>query len=153
MALGGFFEIRTIVFAAPADGSRDIATPSGAPEGQWQETPLAYLLLATKDTTVDRVPALEIELDFFDREGKVIIPVPSNPLQIEISRTADEPQRPAPNIAVTQIVDSRELAENCSRSTSSPPPTDWFPNWINCSTSQAIRCRCWRRRRSARSAS
>ena len=59
----------------------------------WQETPLAYLHLVAKDATVDRVPPLEIELDFFDRDGKVVIPVPSNPVLIEIA--ADAPARRA----------------------------------------------------------
>ena len=111
VTLGNFFDIRTIVFANPADATRDIPAPAGAAEGAWQETPLCYVLLATKDATVDRVPALEIDIDFFDREGKVVIPVPSNPLQIEL--TADAPSaRPVTNIAVSQIVDSRELAND-----------------------------------------
>lgn len=130
VAIGDFFEIRSIVFADPNGGARPLAsgqqpanllmkddkTPakdvSQTPlaDAVWQETPLAYLFLEVKDPTVDRVPALEIDLDFFDREGKVVIPVPSNPLQIEIA--ADAPaRRPATDIAVTQIVDSRELAD------------------------------------------
>ncbi|QDU92854.1 hypothetical protein Pla8534_06270 [Lignipirellula cremea] len=110
VSLGNFFEIRTIAFADPTAGVRDAPTPPGAGDRPWQETPLCYLLLAVKDPTVDRIPALEIELDFFDREGKVILPAPSHPLPIEIS--ADAPaQRPARNVSVTQIVDSRELAD------------------------------------------
>lgn len=50
-------------------------------------------------------------MDFFDRDGKVVIPVPSNPLQIEVS-TDTAIDRPADNVAITQIVDSRELSEN-----------------------------------------
>ena len=81
-----------------------------AKDAGWRETPLAYLLLETKDKTVDRVPALEIELDFFDREGKVVISVPSNPILIEMNAEAPA-QRPATNVSVTQIVDSRELTD------------------------------------------
>lgn len=114
VALADFFEIRSITFADPASGARDgggVGRPApSAAESGWQETPLAYLLLATKDKTVDRVPALEIELDFFDREGKVVIPVPSNPILIEMSAEAPA-QRPATNVELTQIVDSRELAD------------------------------------------
>ena len=136
VALKDFFEIRSITFADPASGARDsisrgalapgsvgrnkhepdasafrLIAPADSPaDAGWQETPLAYLLLETKDKTVDRVPALEIELDFFDREGKVVIPVPSNPILIEMN--ADAPvQRPATNVSVTQIVDSRELTD------------------------------------------
>ena len=115
LTLGNFFDIRSIIFANPADGTRDMPsatrTAEGAPNRVWQETPLCYLLLATKDVTVDRVPALEIQLDFFDREGKVVIPVPSNPLQIEIAEDAPV-ERPVGNVSVTQIVDSRELSNN-----------------------------------------
>ncbi len=121
VALGDFFTIRTIRFADPNAGARVIASPLQADAADstalrkiasaaWQETPLAYLLLATKDTTVDRVPELELELDFFDREGKVVIPVASHPLLIELSPDASR-ERPASEIALTQIVDSRELAE------------------------------------------
>jgi hypothetical protein len=123
VTLKDFFEIRSITFADPAGGAREItaSTSSGTRESSdrsltssatvgWQETPLAYLLLETKDKTVDRVPALEIELDFFDREGKVVIPVPSNPIQIEMSSAAPA-SRPATDISLTQIVDSRELAD------------------------------------------
>lgn len=128
VALKDFFEIRSITFADPASGARDIregeapaeprtaekngsagASPSQSIAG-WQETLLAYLLLETKDKTVDRVPALEIELDFFDREGKVVIPVPSNPILIEMNAEAPA-QRPATNVSLTQIVDSRELTD------------------------------------------
>lgn len=116
VALGDFFTIRSIVFADPAGGSRPLVAkakkdgdvPPAEPNQAWQETPLAYLFLEVKDATVDRVPALEIELDFYDREGKVVIPVPSNPVQIEI--TDDAPvARPVSHVAITQIVDSREL--------------------------------------------
>lgn len=107
VALADIFEIRSITFADPASGARDVETPANS---GWQETPLAYLLLATKDKTVDRIPALEIELDFFDREGKVVIPVPSNPILIEMNAEAPA-QRPATNVSLTQIVDSRELAD------------------------------------------
>jgi hypothetical protein len=95
-----------------------VATTAAAPEvnapeskDKWQETPLAYLHLVAKDATVDRVPPLEIELDFFDRDGKVVIPLPSTPILIEIA--ADAPsRRSATAIAITEIVDARELAEH-----------------------------------------
>ena len=104
VGLGNFFEVQSIVFADQSVTARDLPKREG-----WQETPLAYILLKTKDLTVDRIPSLEMELDFFDRNGKVILPVPSHPVQIEISEEA-EAARPVENISVTQIVDARELA-------------------------------------------
>lgn len=131
-ALSEFFEIKAIVFADPNAGAREmvsdaggVVAPGNAAVGNgaaakpnadpalrnWQETPLAYLHLVAKDATVDRVPPLEIDLDFFDRDGKVVIPVPSNPLLIEIAAAAPA-RRAAAEIAIDQIVDARELAEH-----------------------------------------
>lgn len=110
VALANFFDVRAIQYLDPKSGTRPIDVASEPNGVAWQETPLAYLLLATRDSTVDRVPALEIELDFFDRDGKVIIPVPSNPILVELSADAP-PQRPASHVEMTQIVDARELSE------------------------------------------
>ncbi|WP_425619384.1 hypothetical protein NA78x_003124 [Anatilimnocola sp. NA78] len=127
LALTDFFEIKSIIFADPNAGSQPMIPEGGevsvaataasevvSPEPtkeKWQETPLAYLHLVAKDATVDRVPPLEIELDFFDRDGKVVIPLPSTPILIEIA--ADAPsRRTAANVAITEIIDARELAEH-----------------------------------------
>jgi hypothetical protein len=127
LALADFFEIKSIVFADPNAGAqpmipehgetmettnaaRDGLTPVSTTE-KWQETPLAYLHLVAKDATVDRVPPLEIELDFFDRDGKVVIPLPSTPLLIEVAANAAA-RRHVATLAVTEIADARELAEH-----------------------------------------
>jgi len=131
-ALGDFFEVKAIVFADPNAGSRpmipdpsgvtsssrgstskDAASPAATADAagsKWLETPLAYLHLVAKNVTVDRVPAMEIELDFFDRDGKVVIPVPSPPIGIEIKDDAAG-RRAATNIAITETVDGRELEQ------------------------------------------
>ncbi|WP_254513720.1 hypothetical protein [Anatilimnocola floriformis] len=127
LALADFFEIKSIIFADPMAGAQpmipeglemSVAKTAAAPEvksteskEKWQETPLAYLHLVAKDGTVDRVPPLEIELDFFDRDGKVVIPLPSTPVLIEIAPDAPS-RRTAAAIAITEIVDARELAEH-----------------------------------------
>jgi hypothetical protein len=127
LALADFFEIKSIIFADPNAGSQPMITEgrevsvatTSAPvsvttestKEKWQETPLAYLHLVAKDATVDRVPPLEIELDFFDRDGKVVIPLPSTPVLIEIAGDAPA-RRTATDIAITEIVDARELAEH-----------------------------------------
>lgn len=116
LALGEFFEIRAILFADPMAGARDLTADEARSAGRstdrlWQETPLAYLYLVAKDATVDRVPPLEIELDFFDRDGRVVIPVPSNPLLVEIADDAPG-RRAVSDLSLTEIVDARELATN-----------------------------------------
>ena len=104
VGLANFFEVTSIAFADSDVKARDLETRPG-----WQETPLAYVLLKTRDMTVDRIPDLEMELDFFDRNGKVILPVPSSPVPIEISVDAVA-DRPVSEISISQIVDARELA-------------------------------------------
>src|SRR4029077_3784473 len=114
-----FFDVKAIVFADPAAGARDLPADETAALNNanqaaktkprvWQETPLAYVYLVAKDPTVDRVPPLEIELDFFDRDGKVVVPVPANPVLIEISDQAAQ-RRKVTNVEITEIVDGREL--------------------------------------------
>ncbi|MCA9177429.1 MAG: hypothetical protein KDB14_23250 [Planctomycetales bacterium] len=113
LELESFFQIHSIVFADPDSPPRDIAAPAGVPSHaelrQWQETPLCYLLLQPQDSSVDRVPSLSLELDFFDRDGKVVIPAESFPLQIAVSPDAEP--HPASQVSVTQIVDARELKD------------------------------------------
>jgi hypothetical protein len=110
LALEDFFTIKAIVFADPQAGARDLAEDKGAKTDgrRWQETPLAYLHLEAKDATVDRMPPFEIELDFYDRDGKVVIPVPSTPALIDIADDATA-VRPVANIEITEIVDAREM--------------------------------------------
>lgn len=115
LALGDFFEIKAIVFADPNAGAHDLpqvaATGDGtsaADQRRWQETPLAYVYLVADDETVDRLPPLEIELDFYDRDGKVVIPVPSTPVLIDIADDAAG-VRPTANLEITEIIDAREL--------------------------------------------
>lgn len=110
LALEDFFTIKAIVFADPQAGARDLP-PDATAKGdgrRWQETPLAYLHLEAKDSTVDRMPPLEIELDFYDRDGKVVIPVPSTPVLIDIADDAPA-ARPFANIEITEIIDAREM--------------------------------------------
>lgn len=110
LAIEDFFTIKALTFADPQAGARDLpADLAGKSDGRhWQETPLAYLYLEAKDSTVDRLPPLEIELDFYDRDGKVVIPVPSTPVLIDIADDAPA-ARPATNIEITQIVDARGM--------------------------------------------
>ncbi len=105
VGLGNFFEVLSVKFAYPDVQPRDLPGRKG-----WQETPLAYVLLKTDNLTVDRIPSLEMELDFFDRSGKVVLPVPSNPVQIEVKEDAGE-SRPATDLAISQIVDARALSD------------------------------------------
>src|SRR5688500_16000272 len=47
------------------------ARPYGKPG--WRETPLAFVLLQPKDASVDKVPAVPMDLDFYDRDRKSVV--------------------------------------------------------------------------------
>lgn len=101
--LGDTFEIQVITFAGDKGSSRGIGR-----EG-WRETPLAYVLLKAKDGAVDRLPSFHFDLDFFDRRGQVVLPVESSIVLLD-ARPARAAPRPVREVAVTQILDDRELA-------------------------------------------
>jgi hypothetical protein len=65
------FEIISITFHDEKVQSR------GYGRAGWRETPLVYLLLKAKDASVDRIPALRLDLDFVDRYGPVVLPAES----------------------------------------------------------------------------
>ena len=58
--LGEIFEVQSITFRDNKIQSRTIGQPG------WRETPLAYVLLKAKDASVDRIPELKMDLDFYD---------------------------------------------------------------------------------------
>lgn len=97
------FEIKVITFADDKVQSRGFGRPG------WRETPLAYLLVRAKDGAVDRIPSLHLDLDFVDRRGQVVLPVESAVVLLDARPTLGAP-RPASRIAVTQVLDDRELA-------------------------------------------
>jgi hypothetical protein len=97
------FDIKVITFADDKVQSRGYGRPG------WRETPLAYLLLRAKDGAVDRLPSLHLDLDFFDRRGQVVLPIES-PVVLLDARPPTAPVRPVTKLAVTQVLDDRELA-------------------------------------------
>jgi hypothetical protein len=70
---------------------------------------LAYLLLRAKDGAVDQLPPLHVDLDFFDRRGQVVLPIESAVVLLD-ARPPTAPTRPVTKLAVTQVLDDRELA-------------------------------------------
>lgn len=81
--------------------------PRGYGRPGWRETPLAYVLLKAKDGSVDKVPPIQMDIDFADRQGQVVLPVTSQVLLID-ARPATVPPRPVTRLAIAQTLDERE---------------------------------------------
>jgi hypothetical protein len=98
------FEILSITF------HDEKVEPRGYGRQSWRETPIAYVLAKAKDASVDRIPAIQLDLDFLDRRGKVVLPVES-PVVLLDARPAKPPARPLTDLSITQTLDERELAK------------------------------------------
>lgn len=98
------FEILSISFHDPK------VQTYGYGRAGWRETPLAYLLLKAKDPAVDKLPALQLNMDFSDQQGTVILPVVS-PVVLLDAKEEMVAARPMANLEVTQTLDERALAD------------------------------------------
>jgi hypothetical protein len=103
--LGENFEVQSITFHDTKTQSRTIGQPG------WRETPLAYVLLKAKDASVDRIPELQMDLDFYDSLGPVLLPV-TTATQIVDARLESAPDRPVAELELTQTLDARLDNEN-----------------------------------------
>ena len=103
--LGESFEVQSISFHDNKTQSRTVGQPG------WRETPLAYVLLKAKDASVDRIPELQMDLDFYDSLGPVLLPVTSA-TQVIDARPESAPARPLDGLELTQILDAPLTGEN-----------------------------------------
>lgn len=99
-ALSEFFDVRSVTFESEAVQSRADA------EYGWRRTPYAYLVLAAKGPTIDRLPPLRLDLDFLDTAGYVILPIESRATAVDAA-TDSPPPRPVSQLSLTQILDDR----------------------------------------------
>ncbi len=104
-ALDETFEIQSITFH---DAS---VRPIDLPREGWQETPLAYVLLRAKEAAVDRIPSIQLDMDFSDTSGQVVLPVRSQVEPID-SKETDAGARPCADLALTFTMDEREWAKD-----------------------------------------
>src|SRR6185503_10396649 len=81
--------------------------PIDLPREGWQETPLAYLVLRARDAAVDRIPSLQIDMDFSDQAGQVVLPIRSQIQPID-AKEATPPLRPCTGLALIFTLDERE---------------------------------------------
>jgi hypothetical protein len=100
-ALDETFEVMSITFHDPAVKLIDL------PRDGWQETPLAYVVLRAKDAAVDRIPSIQLDMDFADTSGQVVLPVRSQVEPID-AKDAQPPLRPCEKLTLTLTLDERE---------------------------------------------
>lgn len=82
----------------------------GTPTPHWRETPLAYVSMKALDATVDRVPSIQLDMDFRDQSGLVVLPVLSNIVIIDTG-DGNPPPRPVDKVEVRLILDARRAAK------------------------------------------
>src|SRR4029077_1186790 len=81
--------------------------PIDLPRDGWQETPLAYVVLRAKEAAVDRIPSIQLDMDFSDTAGQVVLPVRSQ-VQPMDAKDAEPALRPCDDLALTLTMDERE---------------------------------------------
>ena len=103
-ALDETFEISSITFHDANVRSIDL------PREGWQETPLAYVLMRAKEAAVDRIPTIQLDMDFSDTSGQVVLPVRSQVQPID-SKETEAAARPCEDLALAFTMDEREWRE------------------------------------------
>ena len=78
-------------------------------ERGWQEKPLAYVVMKATDPSIERIPPVQMDLDFIDQTGPVILAVESNSPAVD---AAEEPaRRPIKDLMVSQVLDVRSAGD------------------------------------------
>jgi len=100
-ALDETFEVSSITFHDANVKAIDL------PREGWQQTPLAYAVLRAKDASADRIPSIQLDMDFSDQAGQVVLPVRTQVQPIE-ARDASTALRPCGDLALVFTMDERE---------------------------------------------
>ncbi|MGD7654663.1 MAG: hypothetical protein ACQCXQ_15700, partial [Verrucomicrobiales bacterium] len=100
-ALEPTFDIQSITFH-----SSTVKTINLPREG-WVETPMAYVVLKAKNAAVDRIPSIQIDMDFVDQPGQIVLPILSQLVPLDAVPQSVEP-RPCEELALSVIMDQRE---------------------------------------------
>ncbi|MFT5904823.1 MAG: hypothetical protein ACI9E1_000409 [Cryomorphaceae bacterium] len=95
------FDVKSITFH-----KEDVESYTDAEHG-WRVTPYAYIVLQTKGEQVDKIPSLQIDFDFMDTSGYVVIPISS--AEIPIATNTEAAPRPMQDLSISQIYDDRLL--------------------------------------------
>ena len=106
-ALVDGFEIISITWHA-AD-----VQPRGDPAGEpgWRVTPLAFLTLRATDPAIDRLPPMELNLNFADSSGEVVLPVRTPVVAVDARTTPPIGSGELSGLTVTQTLDESKRGE------------------------------------------
>jgi len=100
-ALDETFEVVSLTFHDATVKTIDL------PRDGWVETPLVYAVLRAKNAAVDRIPSIQIDMDFVDQPGQVVLPVMSQLQPIDAKDDSVAP-RPCAELALNLTMDERE---------------------------------------------
>jgi len=103
-ALGLFFDIQSITFSPREVQPRPTQQPG------WKETVLAYIHTKAKDSSVDKIPRVQMNLDFLDITGPISISAESPETMIKVS-DKKTPPRPFHRVDLTEVLDARNLLD------------------------------------------
>ena len=96
------FEVMSVTFHTDKTESVGDAEPG------WRRTPYAYLLMKPLGPEVDMIPSLQMDFDFMDTSGYVVLPVESPKIAINANQSEIRPFR---DLTLTQTVDERRADE------------------------------------------
>lgn len=102
-ALEEHFEVLSVTFNHSDTKSRDVS-------GGWRVTPYAYLLLKARGEEVDKLPALQMDMDFLDTSGYVVLPIESSPLPLDASGSSDHTTSTS-KLTLVELLDERQASE------------------------------------------
>ena len=102
-ALALFFDIKSITFSP-----RDVQPRRTARSG-WKETVLAYIHVKAKDSSVDKIPRIQMNFEFMDLEGPVTVAAESPETMIKVT-DRPAPSRPFQRVDLSEVLDARNFA-------------------------------------------
>lgn len=101
-ALGLFFDVKAIAFS-PKD-----VQPRPTDQPGWEETVLAYIQVKAKDASVDKIPRIQMSLEFLDLTGPVKITTESAETMIKVT-DQPTPPRPFDRMEIAETLDPRSV--------------------------------------------
>ncbi|MDP1560911.1 MAG: hypothetical protein Q8M16_05905 [Pirellulaceae bacterium] len=104
-ALSENFEVISMTFQEP----KSMKSRPSDREG-WRETPYVYALLKARGPQIDRFPPIQLNLDFVDTSGFVVLPIESAALVVDAS-PGKSATRPFENLELVQTIDERQAAD------------------------------------------